>query len=277
MANALDAQSRPSQEGSGAVARPLKVTSLVTQVATLIEEQCIASRLSPGDVLPAEGQIAEEFGVSRVVVREAMKVIEARGLIRRQQGKRAVIEAPNARPIEDFATRSAQMDKHNVLELTEVRKALEVHGARLAAYKFAEQDSAVAADQIPRARALIKEMRQCLPEPADRAVLDVQFHHVLADMSGNVILAQMLGALDRPLHDSREQNHRASLDSGAPRGLWADEHAEVLDAIVSGDPPRAVRAMEEHLDLSLREVASRPESNGNRPEGAKSDAESMGR
>lgn len=240
------------------VRRPIKVASLATQVATLIEEECIASGLEAGDKLPSEGELAIEFGVSRVVVREAMKTVEARGLVHRHQGKRAVVAEPNARPIEDYVTRSASMDKRNVLELTEVRKALEVHGARLAAVQVGV-DREASAELINQAQALIGEMYRCPPNAAERAALDIAFHHVLAEMSGNVILAQMLGALDRPLHTSREQHHQASIDAGAPRDRWAEEHQAVLDAIASGDTPRAVSVMEDHLDLSIHEVELRPE------------------
>lgn len=256
MTNASERTVRPRRNPSPR--RPLKVASLASQVATLIEEQCIASGLAPGDKLPSEGELAAEFGVSRVVVREAMKTVEARGLVHRHQGKRAVIAEPNARPIEDYVTRSAQMDKRNVLELTEVRKALEVHGARLAAAQIAINRDGYDG-QLTRAQALIAEMYGCPPSADDRATLDVAFHHVLAELSGNVILAQMLGALDRPLHASRRQHHQASIDAGAPPRRWADEHQAVLDAITSGDAPRAVAAMEDHLDLSIHEVESRPD------------------
>lgn len=243
--------------------RVVKAASLTSQVATLIEEQCIASGLQPGDALPAEGELAAEFGVSRIVVREAMKAVEARGLIRRQQGKLAVIAELNARPVEDYVARSARMDKSYAKQLTEVRKALEVHSARLAAGR-ARVNPDGCREQVDTARALISEMYTCPADAKDRATLDVAFHHALADMTGNVILAQMLGALDRPLQASREQHHQASLDANAPSNRWADEHQQVLDAITSGDVAAAINVMEEHLNLSLREVESRPDTDTDR-------------
>lgn len=240
-------------------ARRPQSSTLVSQVVGLLEEHCADPGLRPGDSLPAEGQLAETFGVSRVVVREAMKVVEARGIIIRKQGKRAVLAEPNARPIEQFASRSALMDKSNILELSEVRKALEVHAARLAARRV-RTDSDAAAGALERCTDLLDQARRAASGASVRAELDVAFHHAVADLSGNVILGQMLAALDKPLHESRVENHRASLRSGAPRQQWVDEHDAVLDAILTGDENIAVRAMEAHLDLSIREVASRPDA-----------------
>lgn len=253
-AQKASARSHSTNVGS----RRVKTSSLVSQVATLIEDDCIASSLKPGDSLPAEGQLAAEFGVSRVVVREAMKVVEARGLIIRQQGKRAVIQEPNAQPVEDFVVRSAMMDKRNILELSEVRKALEIHGARLVARRIAD-DKPACEDALVEAQALIDRMRQCPTDPTQRAKLDVAFHHLLAQLTGNVILAQMLNALDRPLYQSREENHRAAIRAEVRHDQWADGHQAVLDAITSSDTQFAAQVMEEHLDQGLREVESRPE------------------
>jgi GntR family transcriptional repressor for pyruvate dehydrogenase complex len=235
--------------------RPLRVTSLVSQVENLIEEMCVGSDFRPGDELPAEAHLAEAFGVSRVVVREAMRVVEARGFVRRRQGKQAVVNEPNARPLEDFAVRSALRSKRSLLELTEVRKALEVHAARQAALRVRTDD---VARQVNSARELIATMRQRRPNARQRAALDIAFHHALAEMSGNAMLAQMLAALDKPLNESREENHRASLRSAADPATWVDEHEQLLDAILNGDPHDAVTAMEEHLNLSLREIETRP-------------------
>ena len=244
--------------------KPVRPNSLTSQVESLIEEMCTAPDASPGDELPPEGQLAERFGVSRAVVREAMRAAEAQGFVRTRQGKPAVISEPNAQPVEDFAIRTVLRDNRSALELTEVRKALEVHSARLAAERIrswrdeARDDEEVAA-AIAAARSALEAHRECAYDAGERTAVDVAFHHALADVGGNTILGQILAALDTALRDSREEHHRAALRRGDDPAVFHVEHQEVLKAVLSGDPQRAVSTMESHLDLALREIESRPQ------------------
>ena len=244
--------------------KPVRPNSLTSQVVSLIEQMCTSRDALPGDELPPEGQLAERFGVSRAVVREAMRAAEAQGFVRTRQGKPAVISEFNAQPVEDFAIRSVLRDNRSALELTEVRKALEVHSARLAAmrvraWREEARDDADVKATIAAARSALEAHRDCPYEAGARAAVDVAFHHALASIGGNAMLGQILAALDTALHDSREGHHHAAVRAGDDPAVFYNQHREVLEAILSGDPLRAVNAMESHLDLSLREIESRPE------------------
>lgn len=261
-----DSSRDPVRQAGGrrAPGKLVRPNSLTSQVESLIEEMCTAPDARPGDELPPEGQLAERFGVSRAVVREAMRAAEAQGFVRTRQGKPAVISEFNAQPVEDFAIRTAARDNRSALELTEVRKALEVHSARLAAQRVgrwldqARDDEDVAA-AIAAARGALEAHRDCPYEAHERTAVDVAFHHALAGIGGNAILGQMLAALDTALRESRVEHHRAALRRGDDPVVFHNEHREVLEAILSGDPQRAVSVMESHLDLSLREIESRPQ------------------
>lgn len=230
--------------------------SLTSEVEGLIEEMCTSEAASPGDVLPSEAELAARFGVSRVVVREALRVIEARGYVTRQQGKPAVINEANALPVEDYAIRTALRNKRSLLELTEVREALEIHATRLAAARVAGGTEGLEL-LIDSARGAIEGMRGGPATPRDRAAWDMEFHHALARLSGNLILTQVLRALDRPLIDSREQHHRAALRSGMDPSVSVAEHERLLDAVLSGDQDLVLKEIEAHFDLSLREIRRR--------------------
>lgn len=257
-----------SARGAQDPRKPVRMQSLTSQVESLIAEMCMAPGVNPGDELPSEGQLVDLFGVSRAVVREAMRAAEAQGLVRTRQGKPAVISEPNAQPVEDFAVRSVLRDKRSALELTEVRKALEVHAARLAALRV-RQDEAATAPDVAAARGALDALRSCPQDAAERAARDLAFHHALAGIGGNAILAQVLAALDRALHDSREEHHRAAMRRGQEPSVLVTEHGEVLQAVLSGDPRRAISAMESHLDMSLREIERRvPAEGGSAEEGS---------
>lgn len=235
--------------------------SLTAQVVEFIEELCLDSDVSPGDQLPPEGELATRFGVSRVVLREAMKTLEARGLVQRRQGKPAVVASPNAIPVEKFVALAVLRDKRAVMEFTEIRKALEVHAARLAAQRIAGPEEPETRPHLARAREAIAEQRADPLDMPTRIRTDVAFHQALVGTAGNTSLTQILDALERSLGESREESHRRYLATGADPAGSATEHEELLDAVVTGNPAQAVAAMEYHLQVTLHEIETRPEGN----------------
>ncbi|OEU96284.1 GntR family transcriptional regulator [Streptomyces oceani] len=237
-------------------ARPRSLTS---QVVEFIEELCVGPDVTPGDQLPPEGELATRFGVSRVVLREAMKTLEARGLVQRRQGKPAVVASPNALPVEKFVAFAVLRDKRALMEFTEIRKALEVHGARLAAQRIAGPEEPQTRPYVARAREAIAEQRADPLDMRNRLRTDFAFHQALVAAAGNASLTQILDALERSLAESREESHRRYLASGADPAGSATEHEVLLDAVLTGDPAHAVAAMEHHLQVTLREIESRPE------------------
>lgn len=232
--------------------------SLTTQVVEFIEELCVGPDVSPGDQLPPEGELATRFGVSRVVLREAMKTLETRGLIQRHQGKPAVVASPNALPVENFVALAVLRDKRALLEFTEIRKALEVHGARLAAQRIAGPQEPETRPYIAEARRAIAEQRSDPLDMPTRVRTDIAFHRALVAAAGNTSLTQILDALERSLSESREESHRRYLATGADPAGSATEHEVLLDAVLTGDPAQAVAAMEHHLQITLQEIESRP-------------------
>src|ERR1041385_6731898 len=96
-------------------------------------ENLVSDRLQPGDTLPSEGKLAQEIGVSRLTLREATRALQARGLLEISQGRRPTVAVPNGALIGDFFKIAVRRDPRALLDLLEVRRALEVHIATLAA------------------------------------------------------------------------------------------------------------------------------------------------
>src|SRR5438105_7354818 len=105
-------------------------------------EDLIFDRFQPGDTRPAEGKLAEALGVSRLTVREATRSLEARGLLDITQGRRPRVAAPNGALVGDFFKSAIRRDPRALLDLLEVRRALEVHIAVLAAKRATKGDLA---------------------------------------------------------------------------------------------------------------------------------------
>src|SRR6188768_846274 len=110
---------------------PLVAERLSDRLAARIGGQIGAGRLRPGDRLPTEQRLADAHGVSRTVVREAVHQLKSRGLLRSRQGSGVYVTAPPAAPLELDLSLIASID--DVMQLREVRRALEAETAALAA------------------------------------------------------------------------------------------------------------------------------------------------
>src|SRR5436189_4264077 len=111
---------------------PVDRTSILDSVIEQLEG-LIFGGFEPGEALPSEGKLAEDLGVSRLTVREATRTLEARGLLDIRQGRRPTVAAPNSLLLGDFFQIAIRRDPRALLDLLDVRRALEVHIATLAA------------------------------------------------------------------------------------------------------------------------------------------------
>jgi GntR family transcriptional repressor for pyruvate dehydrogenase complex len=195
---------------------PDKLTSLVevgpgaraSVLESVIErlEALIFDSFEPGDALPAEGKLAEALGVSRLTVREATRSLEARGLLEIRQGRRPRVAAPNGMVVGDFFKSAVRRDQRALLDLLEVRRALEVHIAALAAKRATKGD-------LADMEMSIAAMRAGGDRPDAFHAADVRFHENLAAASGNRLLVFLIEALAEPLREreSSAQLRRPSL------------------------------------------------------------------
>ncbi|WP_345385163.1 FadR/GntR family transcriptional regulator [Nonomuraea salmonea] len=175
-----------------------------------LEELIFDGDLRPGQFLPSEGELATAMGVSRLTVREGVRTLEARGLLEVRRGRRPAVAHPNAAPLSGFFAASLRRDPRNLLELVEVRLALEVHAATLAA----QQATRTALSSLELA---YDTMRQAIDAESFNQA-DVRFHAVLAAASGNQMISFLIEAMDEPMHESRLRSLRGHLARGALDG-----------------------------------------------------------
>src|SRR5436309_340567 len=111
------------------------VERTATEAAIDELERLALDELQPGEFLPSEATLAERLGISRLTVREATRALVARGYLELRKGRRPKVLAPSGTLIGDFFRASVRRDPSSLLELLEVRRALEVHIASLAAMR----------------------------------------------------------------------------------------------------------------------------------------------
>jgi GntR family transcriptional repressor for pyruvate dehydrogenase complex len=222
-------------------------------------EELIFDSFEPGDTLPAEGKLAEALGVSRLTVREATRSLEARGLLEIAQGRRPRVAAPNGTLVGDFFKSAVRRDPRALLDLLEVRRALEVHIAVLAAKRATKGDLADMEMSIAAMRAADRDFEAF-------HTADVRFHENLAAASGNRLLVFLIEAFAEPLRESRQRSFAGHLARGGYVDDVIDQHQTILDDVKARNPKAADQAMRDHLhqteqDLrTLRDGAEAPKA-----------------
>ncbi|NJN82358.1 MAG: FadR family transcriptional regulator [Caldilineaceae bacterium] len=216
--------------------------TLSAQVTEQIEELIVTRHLQPGDRLPAERELADSFGVSRTVVREAIHTLVAKGLLQAQPGGGSVVSHPTAEALAQSMSLYLSAGNPSVPydNVNEVRRLLEVEIAGLAAQRRTEQDLANLALILEEAAQVGDD------DPNHFARTDVAFHTALARATQNAIFALLLDSLADIMHEVRFTGFEVE---GAPlRALLL--HRSIFEQVRLGDAQGAQRAMSEHLDES---------------------------
>ena len=196
--------------------------------------------LGPGDRLPPEGELATAFGVSRTVVREAMKALEAVGVVRIEQGRGTFV---SQNPLAHAFSLWATMNLHRFDEMYEVRKLIEAETAFRAAGK------ANAADLEAMKRSLASYREALGDRDWVRLVAaDCGFHLAIAEACGLRLLAEML-AVTVPVWTNVRPH--TDFDRAVASGA---EHDRVMAAIEAGDAPAARVAMVAHVEGAYRRL-----------------------
>jgi GntR family transcriptional repressor for pyruvate dehydrogenase complex len=235
-------------DGTDSVAGEDAPQSAMNRVVERVES-LVFDELEPGHALPSEGELAQDLGVSRLTVREGMRQLSARGLIEVHNGRRPVVASPNGKGVGDFFRNAIRRDPRSLLDLLEVRQALEVHIAVLAA-RNASRASVLAM------QAAIDSMARNISSPEDFNEADIQFHELLAAATGN----QMLSILIEELSDSQRSSRVQSVAGHERLGRRLDEvlvqHADILDCVERRDEAGAAAAMRRHLRSTEKDLAA---------------------
>lgn len=231
----------------GGTQQPGNTASSATATALQHMEQLVLGDLDPGHELPSESDLARRLGVSRLTVREATKALQARGLVEVRHGRRPVVAHLGAGPIGDFFTAVVRRDPRRLLDLLEVRRALEVHIASLAATQASR--ATVTAMEMT-----LSAMRRATDDLEAFHEADIGFHESIAAASGNQMLSFLVEAMHEPLRASRMRSLRGHLNRGYDLDELIGQHARILERIKERDPEGAATAMRVHLEQTARDL-----------------------
>jgi DNA-binding FadR family transcriptional regulator len=217
---------------------PVKQNRIAVEIVGQLKSAILAGRFSPGERLPTERELTEQFQVSRVVVREAVRELEITGLVKILQGPNggAYVTDLSFDHLNNAFLDLFHYSKLSVAELIRTRILVECETVRAAA-------SNPPADFARRLQeALDAEQAERL-SPSDFVSSRIRIHHLLAEMSGNRLLQAIASSLLRLTAEVIRVVKPAKKVIHRP-----EEHAEIIRAVLSRDPDAAEAAMRRHLE-----------------------------
>jgi len=216
--------------------------SLSIKIANEIESAISSKKLKVGERLPSEFELCDQFGVSRTSVREALRMLSAKGLLSIEKGKGVFIKKVTLESVTDPLQKFLDLSigDSSVLEVVESRKSIEPGITRLAALKRTEED-------IEFIRAAIKEMSTYQGDPAGLAKLDMNFHMAIAKATHNHLLPLVLKPIFKLMPVIKSKIIKDVPNSRDDANKW---HLKILDAIVEKNGDKAFATMQKHLDIA---------------------------
>lgn len=224
--------------------------TLSDQVAQALFARIESGRLKPGDKLPAEAVLGPEFGVSRTVLREAISRLKQEGLLESRQGSGVFVSAQaGMKPLKIDASVSDSRDE--VLQIVEVRRALDSEVAALAAHRRSEAQLA----EIERA---FETIDADVAAGGDGVATDIAFHRTIAQATSNPFFLQTVEFLSQyVMRAVRVTRANEALRVEFMRQV-RNEHRAIVDAIRQQDAVAARNAAETHMFNAARRLASVP-------------------
>lgn len=218
---------------------------LSDQVADVLAAEIREGRLTQGDKLPTEAALAQQFAVSRTVVREAVSRLKSMRLLDSRQGSGVYVREAEIAPLSFDA--SFAVSKEAVIQMVELRRALEAEVAALAARRGT-------AAQIRNIRSALTELERTVEAGNDGVQEDVAFHRAVAEAAHNPFLLSTLQYLGQFVVTAT----RVTRANEARRGDFArevrDEHERIAHAIEAQDADAARQAASNHMDNAIRRV-----------------------
>ena len=219
-----------------------KTKKLYEQIAAIIEQKIVNGEISPGEKLDSVEQLAKNFEVGRSAIREALTALQARGIIEIRQGEGTYIRQVTAEDISLNIPNYANFSQHDLQQIFEVRKILELGLIENAAKHRTDQ-------QLVHLKQALDTMNEALIEPQASSDADMKFHTIIAEAAHNPLLVSMLQSVSKPI-STQIQHTRSILSNTNPHALYNlhEEHTAIYHAIVSQNYSQAKHAMAKHLD-----------------------------
>ncbi|MEW9306605.1 MULTISPECIES: FadR/GntR family transcriptional regulator [Labrys] len=204
------------------------------------------NQLGPGSALPPEGFLAQQLGVSRNSVREAIKALESVGILETRRGIGVFVKAFSFAPLLDNLAYGLGGALREVEEVLEIRRVLEVG-------LIAKTVALIGEDDIEELRHTVEQMRQAAERNQSFAAEDQRFHNLLFRCQDNRMLTSLIDVFWLAFYKASDFVNLANID---PMATWQD-HYDIYAAVAARDVEAARSRLDQHYDGIARLLATR--------------------
>ncbi|MEZ5871762.1 MAG: FadR/GntR family transcriptional regulator [Nitratireductor sp.] len=228
------------------VFRPIQHARTADEVAHQIEALILEGVLRVGERLPGERELASETGVSRPIVREALKSLETRGIIESRHGEGTFVADIIGTVFTPQVSGLLASHRKATFDYLEYRREVEGVTARLAAMRATPAD-----------RELLIELMERMEDAwrnddfEAEALIDVEFHSLIGEIAHNLILLHTLRSCYRLLSEGVFQNRSRLYQAPGGRDALYRQHCAIANAILAGDGDKAMEASRKHMDYVM--------------------------
>jgi DNA-binding FadR family transcriptional regulator len=227
---------------------PVKKENLTSIVTEKIRQEVLGGGYKPGDRLPAEREFVEQLKVSRIVVREALRKLEANGLLVMKRGSGMFVADVGSSAVYDSFISALKVQKVDVVEITKARLILEPVVAEVAAKNMTPQ-------YLDALGANIKKVQSLIANNQSAHDANIDFHGLLAEATQNRVIRLSMEAVLQFMRDLL----RPRQDQLTTHTVALSWHERILSAIEKRQPKKVARLMQDHIVEHTKNLSHRKE------------------
>ena len=221
---------------------PGGATSGYDRVLAFMRDQLLSGRLKTGDRLLSERDLANILGVSRPVIREALRALAAIGAVEIQRGHGTVVRKPDFTALADFFSFVLAQQGDAVDDVMEVRIAIERHAIRLACKRALAHD-------IEKVQRAFQRIVETMDDPVAGGAADFHFHTMIVEAAHSPTLSSVYGAVANLLQRSHLERREQIMNVEGIDKFLIDHHAAILKALEERNAERADSLLADHFEI----------------------------
>lgn len=212
------------------------------RVLSFLREQLLSGRLKVGDRLLSERDLANQLGVSRPVIREALRALAAIGAVDIRHGQGTVVKRPDLSAFGEFFSFVLAQQSEAVEDVMEARIAIELHAVRLACRRAGPSD-------LDQCDAALQRIVETIDDPVEGGKADFNFHESLVRAARSPTLTSIYLATSNLLMRSHIARRSEIMNVDGIKGFLIDHHRAIFSALVERDENRAEELLRAHFDI----------------------------
>ncbi|ACA17534.1 GntR domain protein [Methylobacterium sp. 4-46] len=224
------------------IARPNEGRSGFEVVFAFLRERLLAGALRPGDRLIPERELAAQLGVSRPIVREALRALTALGIVEIRERMGTIVRKPDVTVLNDFFAFALAQQDGLADDVMQARIAVECQSIRLACQNATVSD-------LERLQRALQRIVETIDDPEAGGAADYAFHRAIVAAGGSSTLGVLHDSMAHVLMRSHVDRRRLVQVVEPMRSYLIEDHRRIFDAIAARDPARADAVLREHFAI----------------------------